>query len=520
MSQLTSRCGRVSPGMGWMVVVMAASMTVGGWAHAAGSADDLAGLGATPAADVAWQVRLPMGHLASVRSYQLIEGYVCATCSDGAVRTFRADTGEYLWTAQLAKELDTLYPPVVWHAASGDRLVVTLARAAVVLDPASGREMTRIRLPLANLAPVALSRDQVFQVGPQGWVWCLTVDRSRLLWQSGLGKHVRLAPVYAPAADAVVLADIQGNVGALGSDKTTLFYRTLDGAAQGWLAVDGGVVYIATSNADLHALDLSDGGVLWKYRLIDRPAGGPVVTRESVYQATRSGLHRIGLARRTIAPPAAGPTSAPATESAETVADARVAETPLASPPAAEDAESAVKSPTTAPATAIAQRPTPRFGTSWIDPEAVQFLAEWPQGTVVLHANGRLALVNPVSGKISEFADSVTATEGLPNPYNDAVLLTNAHGEVRCIRPMRTQPLTLAAFRAPAGRVMVREKKPDHSATPPKDEPAALPVVTANDAASAPAESGEEAKAATVPGRTSDQILLLDPLRSERRLRK
>lgn len=522
MSQQTSGCRRVLPELRRTLAVTAAFMLVAGSALAAGSTVEFPGSAAAPAADMAWQMRLPLGHLATVRSYQLVDGYLCATCSDGAIRTLRPDTGEYLWTAEVAKELETVYPPVAWRTSDGDRLVVTLAREVVAIDPATGRETRRIRLPVTSMASVALSAHEIFQVGPNGRMPCLAISEGTLLWQSGLGRHIRLAPVYAPAVDAVVLADIEGNVGAVGTDKAVVFQEKLDGVAQGWLAVDGTVAYVATSSADLHAIDLSGGRILWKYRLIDQPVGGPVVTRESVYQATRSGLHRIGLAR-SATPAAAAPASAPSTEPAEAVADASATETP-ATAPAGDAAEPVAKAPATAPAATVARREPLKFGTSWIDPEAVQFLAEWPQGTVVLHANGRLALVSAVTGKIVEFADSVVATEGLANPYNDAVLLTNAKGEVRCIRPLRAQPLTLAEFRAPVGRTVIREKSVHAvklAAKAAKTEVSAVPAIApAASATSAPAEGGEEAKAAAVPTRTSDQMLMLDPLKSERKLRK
>jgi len=472
-------------------------MLVAGSALAAGSTVEFPGSAAAPAADMAWQMRLPLGHLATVRSYQLVDGYLCATCSDGAIRTLRPDTGEYLWTAEVAKELETVYPPVAWRTSDGDRLVVTLAREVVAIDPATGRETRRIRLPVTSMASVALSAHEIFQVGPNGRMPCLAISEGTLLWQSG-------------------------NVGAAGPDKAVVFQEKLDGVAQGWLAVDGTVAYVATSSADLHAIDLSGGRILWKYRLIDQPVGGPVVTRESVYQATRSGLHRIGLAR-SATPAAAAPASAPSTEPAEAMADASATETP-ATAPAGDAAEPVAKAPATAPAATVARREPLKFGTSWIDPEAVQFLAEWPQGTVVLHANGRLALVSAVTGKIVEFADSVVATEGLANPYNDAVLLTNTKGEVRCIRPLRAQPLTLAEFRAPVGRTVIREKSVHAvklAAKAAKTEVSAVPAIApAASATSAPAEGGEEAKAAAAPTRTSDQMLMLDPLKSERKLRK
>lgn len=526
MSQQTSRNGRVLPGKGRLLAVAVTALVTTG-VPATGSPATLVDSDRGPA-DVFWRVHLPLGHLATVRSYQLVGGLLCATCSDGAVRTLRPDTGEYLWTAEVARELETLHPPVLWQAPGGDRLVVTLAREAVALDPATGREVARIPLPLTSMTPVALSRDEVYQVGPHGRMLCLAVRNGLLLWQSGLSRHVRIAPLYVPAVDGVVLTDVEGNVGAVGTDKATLFHRQLDGPAQGWLASDGAVVFVATSSADLYALDLSHGGIQWKYRLIDQPVGGPVVTRESVYQATRKGLHRIGLAHRTPAAPAA-PTSAPSTQAAESVADASAAVAPPDNVPAPDETETMERPPKTVPADTVGRLVPPQFGISWIDPEAVQFLAEWPQGTVVLHANGRLALVSSVTGKIVEFAETITATAGVPNPHGDAVLLTSTKGEVRCVRPMRAPPLTVADFRASPGRVMNREKslystrlgaRPDKSEPAVKTEVAASDAASPSPAASAPAEEGDEAKTVVVPSRTSDQMLLLDPLRSERRLRK
>lgn len=76
---------------------------------------------------------------------------------------------------------------------------------------------------------------------------------------------------------------------------------------------------------------------MWQYRLSKVPQGRPILSASTIYQSTYGGgLHRIAK----------------------------------------------------------------NFGEfkNWFDPQAVAFLAEWPQGVVVLRTDGRLASIGTLSG--------------------------------------------------------------------------------------------------------------------------
>jgi len=450
--------GAVGPGVAW------AATPLGPWPP-----EQMALAGAR----VAWQVHLPMSYTASIKSYHLVDGYLYGIGTDGYVRAIRADTGEYVWTQKLAEPFDTLWPPVaarleVVRKEAGDSpkeageseaeesvketvdaVVFTLVRTAVFLDPKTGLELKQVRLGSSSNAAVAVSKKHCFEVGPNRRLRCVSLADGMRKWRMATPAPIDLAPVYVARDDVVVVVDSQGMVGGVTSDKIRQFTQSLGAKPIGWLAADELAVYVATADelavyvatADktLHAIDRASNRILWQYRLADRPAGGPVVSKNNVYQATiGAGLYCKHKSERL----------------------------------------------------------------NWHHAGAKRFLAEWPSRTAVLYHNGHIGLLHPQTGKPAELLDPGSAAEGVSNPWNDAVILASPKGLVRCIRPIGAKALTLADFRP---------------APPPAPEtPAAAAGESTgeNDMEAVGAEVSAEPAAA----RTSDELLLSDPLRSKRRI--
>jgi hypothetical protein len=274
--------------------------------------------------------------------------------------------------------------------------------------------------------------------------------------------------------------------------------RLLGEAPCGELVLDRQAVYIATNDGVLHAIERATGDLLWHYRMVDRPEGGPVVTATALYQATTGGgLYRFNIAQA-----------------------ASLATRPAASAPL-EDAAGVsagvpAKRPTTAPGdekqAPIAVRDRPRIDADreirrWYLPAGKKFLAEWPQRIVVLQTDGRIALVprDSIDGQPAELLDMGAVVGAVSNTWNDAVILTSPRGDIRCLRPIGGKPLTPADFGSPPAS----QPAASHPATAPASQPAkggARP-------ATSPAQAGSEA---TPPAPSGQDTLLTDPLRSRK----
>ncbi len=429
-------------------------------AHAAGPLGPLAGpqMGLARVR-TAWHTSLPIRLSASIRSYHLVDGYIYAIASTGVVYAVRADTGEYAWARKVAEEFEVIWPPVsanltltadeagahdlaIGH--SMHAVAFTRVRDVLFLDPRNGTELRRDRLPATNNASVAAAEQWLFQVSPQRRMTCLNITNGLVEWTASAHGTLSLAPVYVFGDDSLVVADDSGSLTAMSSGRMNRFSLQLGAKPHGWLAVDGRNVYVATMDRILHAVERVTGDVVWQYRLADRAEGGPIVTKDAVYQATRNeGLHRIGLERT---------------------------------------------------------RP------NWRDPAGRAFLAELPHRVAVLQTGGRIALWDPARGEVAELLEICPSADALSNPWNDAILLTNARGEIRCLRPIGAPALTLADFRLkPVAAPSVGQ--PAEQAEPADQED------TEEETAVAPASASERSRP-----QSYDEMLLADPLRSPRRI--
>jgi hypothetical protein len=158
--------------------------------------------------------------------------------------------------------------------------------------------------------------------------------------------------------------------------------------------MDGDMLYLATTNQTLHAIDMvrdqdsNAGDIVWQYRLAGPPQGGPILTDSAIYQGVRGGgLHRIAKHQGEFK--------------------------------------------------------------NWFDPQGAQFLAEWPQGVVVLRTDGSLALIDNDPAHPLALGSAGGFASGLANTVNDAIFLTTPQGTIRCIRPAEAAPLQLASFLPP-----------------------------------------------------------------------
>lgn len=454
---------------------------------------------------VAWRTHLPLRHVDSIRSYHLVGGYLYAMGSDNTVHAVRPDTGDYLWSLKLADELQTLWPPTAHRGPDGDDAVFTLLSEVLVLSPETGHIKKHYALHSTTNTCALITDTHLFEIANLGRIYCLQTPSGKNLWQMAGQKPITIPPMYLPSWDAILFADMGGNLVAISSDKTHIFTRNLKATPIGWLTIADRVIYAATNDMMLWAVDAKRGTPLWKYRLAGDPAGGPVVTRHSIYQATsQNGIHRIGIPANLPRGVTGEPTAtAPGNE-----------EQPTATAPEM-DTNATDVATASAPAQKIPLPVTP----NWRDAEARCFLAEWPEGIALLRKDGKITLIDPGTGSPMEMLDAGPTVNGVSNPYNDAIILTTPQGEIRCIRPVKAPPLQLANFQPPEfARKAMAATAAIPTATPASSNIPPAAKHTAGKSAENRAGTATTAPAPAVAA--SEELLLKDPLRSERRIRK
>lgn len=353
---------------------------------------------------VAWGVPLSMKFTTTVRSAHLVNEHLCVIGSDGRAWAIRADTGERAWSRLLAKPGQTLWPPTAIASPDAEAIVFARMDDVIFLEPATGlglevkeqdengetqtRDVGPVRLRSVSLASAAASLDHVFVIAPGHRVRRYDVADNYEHWQADMPALLRVAPVYLPDRDLLLVVDTSGMFAGIdGQDRHKKFARQLKGEAVGWLAADQTVAYVATSKSELVALSLETGEPVLEESLPGRPVGGPVVTETGVYQATTSGVLRI-----------------------------------------AKNAE----------------------GKNWHVPATKQFLAEWPRHSVLLGDDDTLAFVAPGTGRLLATVDLGGKFTGVSNAHTDAVILVSPRGQVCCIRPIGAKPLVPADFRPPS----------------------------------------------------------------------
>ncbi len=345
-----------------------------------------------------WEVRLPMRLTQRLSSCDLLDGYLFATGTDGVVRAIDATTGRVLWISSVAEPGEPLFPPVLHRA--GDRPMVAFTRSndVILLDLATGFAVNRVQLQAPPVASAAVTTTLVFVPSVSGRLRSYQLRSGLPEFPIGTTGLLSAMSVYVPGHDLLLALDTNGVMAAItaaeelpeGASKRRVRFAIHTGARPvGRLGVDQRTMYAATADGLLHAVDYLEGQPVWRYRLAGFPEGGPVVTAGSVYQAVLGGgVHRIG------------------------------------------------KEPVTP---------------NWFDPQARQFLAEWPDGPALLRDDGSIVLIDPNTGRAARRLDwsAGEAMAAVSNLCNDAIILASRSGRICCVRPAGARPLTPADFASP-----------------------------------------------------------------------
>lgn len=420
-------------------------------------------------ARVAWEIHLPSAQVALFKSYHLLEGRIYAMGTDGTVVAVRADTGEVAWIRALADEGDALYPPVTYRSQEKDAVVFGRLNDVVLLDSRSGVPVDFLKLSKPSICGVTVAPGRVFVPQANGRLAAYRLRDGYIFWRAAFDEQFTVPPVYAPAINAVVAVDVVGLVAGLKNERTEnrlLFRQNLRSKPTGALATDGDMLYLATENQTLHAIDMgrdedsNAGDVVWQYRLAGSPEGGPILTDSAIYQAVRGGgLHRIAKHQGEFK--------------------------------------------------------------NWYDPKGRQFLAEWPRGAVLLRTDGSLALIGDDPAHPLALGSAGGFATGLANSVNDAVFLTTPQGTIRCIRPADAAPMQLASFLPPPTTAPAEPDEPTEidrlreSAQKKRDKLAGRTPPEEVEVEPAPEDEADEETEPT-PEQPADPAEPYDPLKSKR----
>jgi len=374
---------------------------------------------ASPQIEQVWNSLLPQALTLHYKSFYLVDGRIYAMGSNGTVACIRADNGYLAWLKTMAVEGDVLRGPSSYRTDTIHQVAFTRMRDVVLVDLDSGAIDHTIQCANPTVERAVFSPDNAYVPLIAAELAAYRMKDGYANWRASFPSELTLPPVYVPSLDIVVGADITGQVRGLTNlheyQDRVLFKLNLRSRPRGFTA-DGQTLYISTDNQLLHAIAMNEmellngeseelkeaerakseakgptkkhGQVIWQYRLANAPEGGPIVTSTAIYQATvNGGLHRI--------PKKSGTFKA------------------------------------------------------WYAPKAQRFLAEWPTGVVVLTTDGQLGLIQDDPNQPKILANLGSFSAGISNPFNDAIFVTRADGEVRCLRPAGAASLKLASFIPP-----------------------------------------------------------------------
>lgn len=363
----------------------------------------------SPTAEVAWQLNLPSSQTLRYTTYHLLDGRIYAIGTDGTVASVQANNGHIVWMRRLADEGDELWPPATYHSSKEDAVGFTRLHDLLLVDPKNGLPTHTLKAVKPNVGPASFSPGHAYLATAGAHLAAYRLKDEYIYWRASFDATLSIPLIYVPALDLVAAVDDGGLVAGLDAEdrakKRVIFKQKLCSRPRGWLAVDGSMLYLSTDNQLLHAIAMGptgekkkQGEIVWQYRLAKNPEGGPILTETAIYQATiGGGLHRI-----------------------------------------------------------------PKFPgefKAWYAPDAQRFMADWPQGIVVLTNDAKLALIRDDPAKLTIIADVRGFATGISNTMNDAIFLTTPEGTIRCLRPANATPLKLANF------------IPISSSAPAEDEP-------------------------------------------------
>ena len=216
----------------------------------------------------------------------LQDGVLYLADKAGDVRAIRASSGDTIWHIAGAGGAngapDDTTGPAYFHG----RVFVAMQRGEVfALDPQTGKEQWRRRLPTQLESSPLVIRSTVYLGSDKGVVYALDVRNGKIRWQyKASDAPVKTSPAYA--AGRIYFADYSGVVHAIDANTGKKVWQTdTDGKAGGSggfyssPALGAGKLFIGRDDGGFFALDQGSGKILWSKQTGKPIIGSPAVAK-------------------------------------------------------------------------------------------------------------------------------------------------------------------------------------------------------------------------------------------------
>jgi outer membrane protein assembly factor BamB len=228
-------------------------------------------------------------------------------CYDHRVYALNLATGATVWSYLTADQV--FAAPAV---AGGVAYVATLGGTVYALDAATGAYLWSYATGAYLESTPAVLNGRLFFGTGDNHVYALSASNGSLLWRADLPASVLSSP--AASDNTVYVGVYDGSVRALdartGAEKWTTITTAATGI-EGAPTVANGVVWIASNDGNLYALEKWGGSIVWSARVGAVYYGDPVVADGMVYIGSSDNrLHAFGFPPAASVAPVVGAMSA------------------------------------------------------------------------------------------------------------------------------------------------------------------------------------------------------------------
>lgn len=211
--------------------------------------------------------------------------------SEGEVLSLSAETGEELWRSRVSSEI--LSPP---KESDGVAVIRTIDGKIFALDATSGERLwiydrTVPALTLRGTSTPIISNDLIFAGFDGGRLTALELKTGKLIWETkvavsrGRSELERMVDIDAQPlviGDAIYVTTFQANVSALSLENGQILWQR-DISSHSELAADDKNLYVTDYIGNVWAIDRFSGSSIWKQeKLIHRQVTGPAVLGDRI----------------------------------------------------------------------------------------------------------------------------------------------------------------------------------------------------------------------------------------------
>ena len=244
-------------------------------------------------------------------------------CDGGGVSAFDAKTGNTLWASNFSLGVvyssPTVANGVVYVSAEGAYpFDFGPTYGVLALDAKTGAQLWNYSTGYAAESSPAVAGGVVYAIFYDGSMYALNATNGQKLWNYTVGSPKVLAPfpnissgnldASPTVVDGVVYAaSDNGNVYALNSKSgAKLWSCTTDNGTLSTPAVDDGILYVGSSDDNIYALNATTGAKLWNYAT-SGSVGSAVVVDGILYVGGGNDVYAL----RVSSPSAPSPASHP-----------------------------------------------------------------------------------------------------------------------------------------------------------------------------------------------------------------